>query len=371
MTDSPLTYKIAFSSLRGINVATGRRLLGTVGSPENFFRLSDSELAASTGLDRALTDSAYRRRLLDSASTETTFVDTNHIRTMFFDDSAYPARLGECDDAPAMLYSVGDCNLDARHVVAIVGTRRATTYGIRFTSELVASLAEKLDGLLIVSGLAYGIDIAAHRAALDAGIPTVAVVAHGLNTIYPAEHRMTARKMVADGGAIVSEYRSDSATHPGNFLARNRIVAGLSDCVIIVESDLRGGAMTTARLGAAYNREVMAVPGRTTDRYSRGCNRLIADQTARIITSADDLIAAMGWRERQPEGTQQTLTLELDPESTRVVGFIASSPGATVNDICAALAIPYSRLSALLFDLEMSDTVTALPGGRYEIMKQI
>ncbi len=371
MTDSALTYKIAFSSLRGINVATARRLLGVTGSPENFFRLHDNELAVSTGLDSTLTDGAYRRRLLDAASAETTFVNANRIATMFIDETGYPARLAECDDAPAMLYSVGDCNNDARHVVAVVGTRRATSYGLRFTTELVADLAEKLDGLLIVSGLAYGIDIAAHRAALDAGVPTAAVVAHSLNTIYPAEHRMTARKMVTNGGAIITEYRSDSTTHPGNFLARNRIVAGLSDCVVIVESDLRGGAMTTARLGAAYNREVMAVPGRTTDRYSRGCNRLINDQTARIITSADDLIAAMGWRARQPEGTQQTLTLELDSESTRVVGFIASNPGVTVNDICAGLAMPYSRLSALLFDLEMSDTVSALPGGRYEVVARI
>lgn len=371
MTDSALTYKIAFSSLRGVNVAGGRRLLGVTGSPENFFRLSDGELAASTGLDSALTASAYRRSLLEGASAERTFVDTNRIRTMFFDDAGYPARLSECDDAPAMLYGVGDCNLDARHIIAIVGTRRATAYGIRFTGELVASLAEKLDDLLIVSGLAYGIDIAAHRASLEAGVPTVAVVAHGLNTIYPAEHRMTARKMVGEGGAILSEYRSDSVTHPGNFLARNRIVAGLSDCVVVVESDLRGGAMTTARLGAAYNREVMAVPGRTTDPYSRGCNHLISNETARIITSADDLIAAMGWHERQPEGTQQTLTLELDPESARVVGYIASNPGVTVNDICAGLAMPYSRLSALLFDLEMSDAVTALPGGRYEVITKL
>lgn len=366
MSDSLTTYKIAFSSLRGINISTGRRVLGITGSPENFFSLTERELTAA-GIDTAVADTAYRRSAVDGAATEKNFVDANRISTMFFDDACYPRRLAECDDAPAMLYSIGSCNLDARHVVSIVGTRRATPYGIRFTTDLVASLAEKLDDLLIVSGLAYGIDIAAHRAALDAGVPTAAVVAHGLNTIYPADHRHTARKIVTDGGAIVTEYRSDSATHPGNFLARNRIVAGLSDCVVIVESDRRGGAMTTARLGAAYNREVLAVPGRTTDPYSRGCNRLIADQTAGIITSADDLIAAMGWHARQPEGTQQTLRLELDPESDRIIRFIAENPGATVNDICSALGIAYSRLSTLLFDLEMSDSVSALPGGRYEV----
>lgn len=366
MPDSVLC-RIAFSRVKGINLSTARTLLGRIGTPENYFTLGTASLAAATGLDSKITDAAYRNSLLDKAADEKRFVESKNISTYFCTDNGYPRRLQDCDDAPALLYGIGPCNLDSLHSVAIVGTRHATPYGIDFVNHLVAGLASSLDSLIIISGLAYGIDVAAHRAALDNNVPTVAVVAHGLNTIYPADHRSVAAKIVSQGGSIVTEYSSQDGIHKGNFLARNRIVAGLADVVIVVESDMRGGAMTTARIASAYSREVMAVPGRTTDTYSRGANALIADCTAQIVRSADDVIMAMNWTATPKAETQTELRFEMSSEQQTVADYIISHPDHTVNDICVGLSMPYSRLSALLFEMEMSDLIITLPGGRYMV----
>lgn len=363
----PLVARIAFSKIKGINYSTATRLLGIVGTPENFFTLSSTALAASTGLDPRVCDADSRRSLLDKARDEAEFVQRKSISANFIGAEAYPRRLTECDDAPALLYSIGPANLDSLHTVAIVGTRHATPYGLDFIKHLVSDLASALDSLVIISGLAYGIDVAAHRAALDNAVPTVAVVAHGLNMIYPADHRSTAARIVGEGGAIVTEYSSDAAIHKGNFLARNRIVAGLADAVIVVESDTKGGAMSTARIANAYNREVMAVPGRTTDTYSRGCNELIANQTATIIRSADDLVEAMNWTAKKPNNAQTSIKFDLTPEQKTVADYIVAHPDHTVNDICVGLGLPYNHLSAMLFEMEMSDLIITLPGGRYAV----
>ena len=369
MADSidSLVARIAFSKIKGINHSTATRLLGIVGSPENYFTLSPTALAASTGIDSKVCDDKYRQNLLENARTEADFIRQKNIAARFVASDTYPRRLNECDDAPALLYSIGQANLDSLHTISVVGTRHATPYGLDFVRHLIADVASSLDSLVVISGLAYGIDVAAHRAALDNGVPTVAVVAHGLNTIYPADHRSTAARIVSEGGAILTEYPSDAAIHKGNFLARNRIVAGLADAVIVVESDTKGGAMSTARIANAYNREVMAVPGRTTDTYSRGCNELIAQQTATIIRSADDLIETLNWTARPAEATQQTIGFELTPEQKTVADYIVSHPDHTVNDICVALGMPYNRLSAMLFEMEMNDMLITLPGGRFAV----
>lgn len=363
----PLVARIAFSKIKGLNHSTAQRLLSLIGSPENFFTLTTNALSATCRLDSRVCDANYRMSLLNEAEREAAFVTEKSIVARFIDTDAYPNRLSDCDDAPAMLYSIGKCNLNSLHFVAVVGTRHATPYGLDFVNHLVADLAERIDNLVIVSGLAYGIDVAAHRAALDNNIPTIAVVAHGLNTIYPADHRATAAKIVNSGGAIVTEYTSDATIHRSNFLARNRIVAGLSDAVIVVESDIKGGALATARIAAAYNREVFAVPGRTTDTYSRGCNDLIANQAASIIRSADDLIEALNWTSRPKAFSQQELAFDMTPEQKAVADYIVTHPDHTVNDICIGLGIPFSQLSAMLFEMEMSDMLMTLPGGRYAV----
>lgn len=364
----PPVARIAFSKIKGINFSTASRLLGMLGSPEQFFTMQPAALQASCGIDRRICDTGYRQSLLDAAEQESIYIKSKSISARFVGDDGYPRRLADCDDAPAMLYSVGPCNLNCLHSVAIVGTRHATPYGLDFVKHLVADLAATVDSLVIVSGLAYGIDVAAHRAALENGIPTVAVVAHGLNTIYPADHRDTAAHIVSQGGAIVTEYTSDSTIHRGNFLARNRIVAGLCDCTVVVESAAHGGALATARIASDYNRDVFAVPGRLSDPYSAGTNRLIASRTASLLPDADFLIQAMGWTPAAaPANEEPRLFRPVSDEEQRLLDIVAANPTFTSADIAAALAMPYARVADMLFRMEMDDMLISIPGGRYAL----
>jgi DNA processing protein len=358
-------YKLAFSMIRGLNVTTANQLLAKVGSEENFFAATDNSLRALTLLHNKLTERNYRDSLLQQAVSERAFTDSSNIERCYFNEENYPKRLAECNDAPVMLYKLGRANLDCAHTVAIVGTRHATMYGIDFTTRLVQKLSENLDDLIIVSGLAYGIDVAAHRAALRYGVPTVGVMAQPLNSIYPADHRDVAARMINEGGALVTEYTTSDAIHKGNFLARNRIIAGLCDVAIVVESDLRGGAMATARIADAYNREVFALPGRVNDKYSHGTNHLIASRTANLLTDADDIIAELGWTVKPKVGDQQELKLELPADQEELLNLIKEHPDYTVNDMVVKLGRSYSHLSDLLFQLEMADLILSLPGGRY------
>ncbi|MFG6386473.1 MAG: DNA-processing protein DprA [Muribaculaceae bacterium] len=358
--------RIAFSMAKGINYATANELCRRLGSVDRLFDAPLDEIWAAVGAKKPFADESARRALICRAEAERNFIEKNHIRTLFFTDDDYPHRLTMCDDAPAMLYSLGNCDLNSNHIISIVGTRRSTPYGNSITERIIGDLADALPSLVVVSGLAYGIDVAAHRAALACKVPTVAVVAHGLNTIYPADHRDVAARIVREGGAIVTEYPSDSAMHRGNFLARNRIVAGMSDIVLIVESDEKGGSMVTASIAQGYGREVGAIPGRTTDRYSRGPNRLIHDNAAVMIRDASDIIELMNWAVRRPEGTQNTLPFaEISPEAKPVVDYLRNNPDATVNEMTTYLGIPFKTLSALLMEMEMDDLIDSIPGGRF------
>ncbi len=366
---TPLCSKIALGMLGGINLSTARELVRRAGSPEAVFERSEAELKALLGRGASLAGAEYRLEVCERARREEVFVRENRIRTLYFADEDYPRRLLDCDDAPALLYAVGDTPLDELRTVAIVGTRRCSAYGQDFTSRLVADLAGLYGRVAIISGLAYGIDVAAHRAALREGLPTVAVMANGLNTVYPAEHRDTASRMVREGGMLLSEYPSSAKIHRGFFLARNRIVAGLADAVVVVESDMRGGAMATARIAAAYGRELFAAPGRVTDAGSRGCLDLIVRREASLIRSAEDIGDALGWTPRPSEGSQKEMVFELTPEQQAVVDHIRLNPQHSVNDMCVALARPFASLSSILFELEMADVVMTLPGGRYAVLE--
>lgn len=366
MPMNTIAKDIAFSMAKGMQGATALEMLRRIGSPEAFCDLPKSHLAALAAHDCEIFNEAYRRDLAEKANAEAVFVENNKIKTLFIGRENYPRRLSMCDDAPTLLYKLGSCKLDARHTVGIVGTRHATTYGIDFTRRLVADLAKRIDDLVIVSGLAFGIDVAAHKAALEHDVPTVGVLAHGLQMIYPAEHRDVAARMVKNGGALLTEYTSTARIFRGNFLARNRIVAGLCDCIVVAESDYRGGAMATANIARQYDREVMALPGRTTDLYSRGTNRLISNNTAALITCADDLIRCMGWQPKaDAEQDTPKLFKPMTTEQKIIYDFIVAHPEATGNDICVALGITYASFSNTIFELEMDDAILALPGGRY------
>lgn len=363
-----LLFRVALAGYRSLSIDIAERFDLQGITPEDFFTRRVAYLAQNTGIRPDFFSDSRREEALRVAREEVKFIAENHINALFYTDPDYPARLRNCNDAPVMLYTLGNtAPMSASHTVAIVGTRHCTSYGADFTRRLVKDLARKLDDITVVSGLAYGADICAHRAALDAGIPTGAVFAHGLNTVYPADHRNDARRIVHEGGFLVTEYSSSAAIHRGNFLARNRIVAGLCDVTIVIESDLRGGAMSTARIASEYGREVMALPGRVSDTYSRGTNELIASNTATIIRDADDLIALMRWSTKASDGQQQELCFDRPPEYTPVLKYLEEHNDASVNELCVALDIPFSDLSALLFRMELDDCVVALPGSRYTL----
>lgn len=369
--DSRLTYRIAFSSLRGMTISLARTMLPRVVDEATFFTASSRQLAAMMGTGSRLFDDDYRRSVLEAARREVDFILDHNVTPLYWADEAYPTRLLNCDDAPAMLYVSGDTDLNSPHILSIVGTRHATSYGTGFISTLVADLASRLDGLVIVSGLAYGIDVAAHSASLAASVPTVGVLAHGLSTIYPAAHRSIAADMVRRGGMVLTDYRHDAPVHRGNFLARNRIIAALSDATLVVESAEKGGAIVTARIAQSYCRDVFALPGRVVDPYSRGCNRLISTHVAQAVQDATDVISSLRWTERPAIGSQQKLfspsAPSLSPDESSVVTYLTSSPDASINPMAVALNIPVHRLMAMLVDLEFQGIVRALPGGRYRL----
>lgn len=363
-----LTCRMALATYRNINIETAERFEALGITATDFFSKPASTLAAITQVKQNYFDDERRAKALASARQERLFVDEHDIKALYFSEESFPERLLRCVDGPAMLYAMGNVDAaSAKHCISIVGTRHSTAYGVDFTRRLVEDLAAALDDVLIVSGLAYGIDIAAHRAALSAGIPTAAVLAHGLNTIYPADHRNDAREILRNSGFIATEYCSWQQIHKGNFLARNRIIAGLSDLTIVVESDLKGGAMSTARIASAYNRDVMALPGRINDTYSRGCNELIANGTAAIVRDASDVLALMNWKGREKPGNQKEISFEIPDRYVPVLDLLRERPDSTVNDICVRLNMPFAHISALLFQMELEDYVMSLPGGRYTL----
>jgi len=363
-----LGYRIAFASMQGMGIDLARKLLDIVGSEERFFAMSEKDLRALTRGRSKIYGDKYRQECLRRAVSEEAFISEHSIAATYFTDDDYPRRLVEAPDAPAMIYTLGKCNLESSHVISVVGTRHATQYGIRFCDALIAELAQRLPDLVVVSGLAYGIDIAAHRAALKHGVPTVAVLPRGLNRIYPAMHRNDAIAIAKHGGMLLTDYTSQDEVQKSNFLARNRIVAALSDCTVVVESAGAGGALVTASLAMSYNRDVLAVPGRCGDEFSAGCNKLIATNKAALITGADDLMAAMRWEGAAREPQQLDIFPELTKEEQAVVDAIRNSGEIHLNALADALHQPVYKLMSVLVELDCKRVIATLPGCRYTVL---
>lgn len=311
--------------------------------------------------------------MISRAETELEF-DMNHgIVPLCFNDRNYPKRLAECADAPLVLYYKGNADLNQRRIISIVGTRRCTQYGRDMTARLIKRMRELLPKTLIVSGLAYGIDIEAHRNALACDFETVGVLAHGLDTIYPNAHRDTAIKMIENGG-LLSEFITMTNADKRNFVQRNRIVAGMCDACVIVESAAKGGGLITTTMARDYNRDVFAVPGAVGQQYSEGCNLLIKDNVASLITSADDLVDAMGWNEdmemvrKAGKGIERELFPELTQEEQIIVDRLAMHD-LQINMLASQTGLTIQKLSAFLFGLEMKGVVKALAGGTYHLLK--
>lgn len=368
MMEERLTYRIAFASLRGMNRMLAEQILARVGSEEQFFEMSERQLSAVMSTRNRLFDADYRLSAIERARREVEFVESSSIRALYFTDDDYPARLSVADDAPLMLFACGGCDFNRGRFLSIVGTRRATPYGLDFVSHLVEDLSRKMaEPITIVSGLAFGIDAAAHAAALRNGLPTVGVLAHGLQMIYPAQHRDMAAQMVKSCGGLLTEFGCGDAVHKGNFVARNRIVAAMSDCTVVAESAQKGGALLTARLAYDYGRDVVALPGRSSDKYSAGCNALIANNMAALVESADDVMKVMGWAEVADKPTQPSLFEELTDEETMVVDLLRRKDDATVNQLSIALNLNIGRTMSLLIDMEFKGLILSYPGGKYRL----
>ena len=312
-----LLHWIALTLVPGVGSVNAKNLISYCGGPADVFRKSRSRLMRIPGIGQATADAITSFHDFERAEQELAFIEKRKIRALPYTHPEYPFRLKEAEDAPVVIYCRGEINLNATRTVAVVGTRRATAYGKEFTEQFMAGLAHS--GCMVVSGLAYGIDVYAHRAALQHGIPTVGVLAHGLHTLYPMQHKTTADKMMKNGG-LVTEFLSGQDADKENFPKRNRIVAAMCDATVVIETAYKGGAMITAELANGYNRDVYAVPGRTTDEFSAGCNALIKGNKAALIEGATDFLFQVGWDETPRKPTRrQHLNLSIDEDRKSVV----------------------------------------------------
>ena len=318
-----------------------------------------------------LADVSEARR---KAEAEIEYASRNGVKTLCLGGDDYPQRLANCPDAPLVLFYKGTAALNRSRVINMVGTRRCTAYGQDCVRSFVRRLAELCPGTLVVSGLAYGIDICAHREALAAGLDTVAVLAHGLDNLYPPRHRDTATQMLTQGGLLTEHFTHTNADKL-NFLRRNRIVAGMADATIVVESASHGGALVTARIAGSYSRDVFAFPGRVGDECSEGCNNLIRDNKAALVTSADDFVKAMGWtadaemEHARRQGIERTLFPELTAEEQAAADTLAKDNDLQINTLSARTGTPIGRLTAVMFSLEMKGVVKLMAGGVYHLIR--
>ena len=359
---------LALTYVQGLEATHFRNMLEVAGSAsaifENLSSLSEILPGASPRLKSMLSDP----KAFERARRELEFAEAHNIDIICYGDDAYPYRLRECDDAPIVLYSKGNVNLNARRIVSVVGTRRATEYGKEVCERFVKELAESVSDALVVSGLAYGIDVCAHKAAMSSSLPTVGVLAHSLDRIYPAPHRNIAKAMLENGG-LLTEFMSGTESLPAYFVRRNRIVAGMSDATVVIESASSGGSLITASIAYSYSRDCFAFPGRVTDENSKGCNTLICKNRAALITCAADFIDAMNWGvPSQPEKPRQMqLFSNLTPDEELVMQQLARFPdGVQINRLVVETNVPINRLMPLLFELEMKDLIKTLAGGRYK-----
>ncbi len=365
----PLTrYKIGLMLVPGIGGLLARKLIDFAGSPERVFKSDVTQLQKISGIGRRLADNILDNAILDEAEKEIGFLSRYNINAHYFEDDDYPARLKECPDAPVVLFSRGIAVLENPKVLSIVGTRNASVYGLDFCRNLVYDLAARGHNPLIVSGLAYGIDICAHRAALENSLQTVAVLAHGLSTIYPSAHRKTAREIIAQG-SLVTDFGSETGPDRGNFLKRNRIIAGLADATVVIESSLSGGALITAELAGTYNRDVFALPGRVTDKRSQGCNNLLKTNRAALIEKVEDLEYIMGWTPRISESVMDETFAnnDLNEKEKVVLQLLSGDKAMSADQLSALLDLPASKTSCLLLELEFNGWIVSLPGKIYRL----
>jgi DNA processing protein len=359
-------YQIAITQVPTVGSITAKQLISYCGGPEEVFKQSKQKLLRIPGIGEKTASEIVAFDGFKRIEQELKFIEKHGVKQLFYLDDEYPQRLKHQVDSPCLLYALGNADLNNTKVIAIVGTRNATDYGKQFIDQLIEALAPT--GCLVVSGLAYGIDIQAHRAALRNDLPTVGVLAHGLDRLYPSQHSATAKRMVEKGG-LLTEYISETNPDRENFPTRNRIVAGMCDALVVAETAVRGGAMITAQLAFDYNKEVLALPGRIDDTYSAGCNKLVKENKAAIITHPDDVLTWLNWQvatTSKPQKAQSTLPLNLSSEELSVISLLRQHGKTGIDDIVFKLQMDQGTLSLMLLGLEMQGLIKALPGKNYE-----
>jgi DNA processing protein len=367
MPETSLKHKIALGLIPHIGDINARKLVSHFGSVEAIFHEPYGKLIKIPGIGSGLAKYISNKSYLDIAEREAEYVTGNNIRTYFYLDNDYPFRLRQCDDSPVVFYFKGNCDLNATEILSVVGTRNATSRGKELCEKIIGGLAAGHPDLIIVSGLAYGIDIASHKAALSNNLQTIGVLGHGFKTTYPSIHASTAKSMTSMGG-LLTDFVSDALPERNNFLKRNRIIAGLSDATLVVESGSKGGALITADIACSYNRDVFAIPGRPDDQWSAGCNSLIRDNKAALIQTSDDIEYFLDWKPvKSKPPVQKTLFSDLDDTEKIVYELLMKEGELTIDSICRTIEIPIYKLSSLLLQMEFKGLVNCYPGNVYRL----
>ena len=374
MNEQQLLYNIALTRIGHFSLASALYLYRTLGSGEEIYlHRNDIQDILPECSPRLLANLKDWSEPLKRAEVELEFCRDHNIRVLCLGDDNYPKRLEDCADAPMVLYYKGNANLNQSRVINIIGTRHCTMYGADFIRKFLRDLKALCPEVLVVSGLAYGVDINAHQQALAVGYDTVGVVAHGLDYLYPAAHKDVAREMVNHGG-LLTEFMTCTNADKGNFVRRNRIVAGMSDACILVESAAHGGGIITAGISFDYGREVFALPGRVGDHFSEGCNNAIRENKAMLLTSAEDFVKTMGWEddalriEAQKKGIERQLFPDLSPEQQRIVDVLTKSNDLQLNQLSVKTGIPIGDITSILFQMEMMGVVKPMAGGNYHLL---
>ncbi|HWI92156.1 MAG TPA: DNA-processing protein DprA [Flavisolibacter sp.] len=365
--NSELLNQLALTLVPNIGDVQAKILVNHFGDASSIFNAKKTLLEKIEGIGEVRARSIKDFDDFHLAEHELKFIEKYNIKTLFLTDADYPKRLLNCYDSPTLLFYKGNADLNASKVLAIVGTRSNTDYGKLFTEKLVKDLSEQ--NILIISGLAHGIDAIAHKSALKNNLPTVGVVGHGLDKVYPSENTNLAKDMVKDGGGLLTEFFSGTKPDKHNFPLRNRVVAGLSDATVVVETNIKGGSMITAKLADAYNRDVFAVPGRTTDKASSGCNHLIKYNKAILLTDAEELLDVLGWKEKKKEKKQQKeLFIELSAEEKQIIQLLQEKETVHIDEINLRSGLSSSTAAAAILNLELQNVIASLPGKMYKLL---
>ena len=367
MNEEELRYVLALQRAKGVGEINAKKLIAHCGSAKNVFETKSKTLEKIHGIGSFIIKNLFDKSNLKDADVELNYILKNNIEWFYFLDNNYPEKLKHCLDGPILLFKDGNFQLDNRPIISIVGTRNITSYGRDFCENLVEDL--KPFNPIIVSGFAYGVDICAHRAAVKNKLTTVGVLAHGLEETYPKAHKKYIAEINENGGFFTDFWHNDALIRE-NFLKRNRIVAGISEATIIIESADKGGSLVTADIANSYNRDVFAVPGRTTDTFSKGCNDLIKRNKAAILTCANDLVEMLNWNisVNEPKSIQKQLFIELDDEEQKIVDYLFENGKDLLDNIAISSQIPIYKTTSILFNLEMKGVVKPLPGKLYEVI---